>query len=446
MPNNPPSRVYGDANNALDAQSPPFLNMHHGPWKFGGRFYDLVSTFDGTTPQIQMRMTNDPLAQPWVTLDQANGPTGIAGQPAGMVGCYSVANGSSVDVAYTYQDDTQLPTSIVGPILIKTFTFSPTGGTWGGSIAGGPQPIWTAFFNVRLLLTRLSNNDIVVAYGDAGASSDTWIALYNGAWQAPIAINDIDPGVTTSTVYQLLVDPSDRVAVMWRRGGITQVRYSQFTAGALGASVVAAAGSFSVQFNGVYLADDLSINFVIIGSDPSSFQFLKGTPSSNPAFTLVNTGIALSEGNAVLPQGALVDGLYVVAGADSTISRSTNLGGTWSAAAPYASNVLSGWTPYGYANGGLVTVRSATVFPGGIGPALITNTMFQGGGEFYFNPVALINPGPGGAKQQILTPNKFDYCLHREYRLFCNIDYDRLGCAKLPACFTVDERDWQTPP
>lgn len=28
----------------------------------------------------------------------------------------------------------------------------------------------------------------------------------------------------------------------------------------------------------------------------------------------------------------------------------------------------------------------------------------------------------------------------REYRLFCNIDYE--GCARLPKCFTVDEREW----
>lgn len=47
-----------------------------------------------------------------------------------------------------------------------------------------------------------------------------------------------------------------------------------------------------------------------------------------------------------------------------------------------------------------------------------------------------------GSTPPILKPNKSDFCLHREYRLFCNIDYQKLGCAKLPHCFTVDEREW----
>jgi hypothetical protein len=54
----------------------------------------------------------------------------------------------------------------------------------------------------------------------------------------------------------------------------------------------------------------------------------------------------------------------------------------------------------------------------------------------------LINPGPAGRKPIVLPPNKFDYCLHREYRLFCNIDYAAKGCARPPKCFTVDEREW----
>jgi hypothetical protein len=52
-------------------------------------------------------------------------------------------------------------------------------------------------------------------------------------------------------------------------------------------------------------------------------------------------------------------------------------------------------------------------------------------------------PGDGGRRNPPpLKPNQHDFCLHREYRLFCNIDYNAKGCARLPACFTVDERDW----
>lgn len=42
-------------------------------------------------------------------------------------------------------------------------------------------------------------------------------------------------------------------------------------------------------------------------------------------------------------------------------------------------------------------------------------------------------------------PNKFDHCLHRQYRLFCDTDRERLGCARLPKCFVADEREWGDP-
>lgn len=54
----------------------------------------------------------------------------------------------------------------------------------------------------------------------------------------------------------------------------------------------------------------------------------------------------------------------------------------------------------------------------------------------------VVNSGDGGRKPTVLAPNQFDFCLHREYRLFCNIDYGLKGCARLPKCFTVDEREW----
>lgn len=57
-------------------------------------------------------------------------------------------------------------------------------------------------------------------------------------------------------------------------------------------------------------------------------------------------------------------------------------------------------------------------------------------------PALPTNPGPAGRKPIAPIPNQFDHCLHREYRLFCNIDYDAKGCARLPKCFTVDEREW----
>jgi len=60
-------------------------------------------------------------------------------------------------------------------------------------------------------------------------------------------------------------------------------------------------------------------------------------------------------------------------------------------------------------------------------------------------PPATTTIGAGGRRAYTLAPNQFDFCLHKEYRLFCNTDRERLGCAKLPHCFTVDEREWGDP-
>lgn len=53
-----------------------------------------------------------------------------------------------------------------------------------------------------------------------------------------------------------------------------------------------------------------------------------------------------------------------------------------------------------------------------------------------------INPGPGGYKPVALRPNQFDFCIHRENRLYCSIDVARLTCGNIPECFSVDEREW----
>lgn len=56
--------------------------------------------------------------------------------------------------------------------------------------------------------------------------------------------------------------------------------------------------------------------------------------------------------------------------------------------------------------------------------------------------VPLTNPGQGARKPIALPVNGFDFCLHREYRLYCSINVAMLTCGSIPACFSVDERDW----
>lgn len=48
----------------------------------------------------------------------------------------------------------------------------------------------------------------------------------------------------------------------------------------------------------------------------------------------------------------------------------------------------------------------------------------------------------GGRAFIKVTPNRFDACLGREYRLFQNIDRYLLSCNKKPDCFNIPEREW----
>lgn len=72
-----------------------------------------------------------------------------------------------------------------------------------------------------------------------------------------------------------------------------------------------------------------------------------------------------------------------------------------------------------------------------------TSSTAQGGVALFAPGVPLLtNPGPAGRRPMVLTPNQFDFCIHRENRLYCSIDIARLTCGNIPACFTVDEREW----
>lgn len=51
----------------------------------------------------------------------------------------------------------------------------------------------------------------------------------------------------------------------------------------------------------------------------------------------------------------------------------------------------------------------------------------------------------GVRKPIVVTPNPFDLCLAREYKLFQDIDYTLLVCCKKPDCFNYDERTWGMP-
>jgi hypothetical protein len=55
------------------------------------------------------------------------------------------------------------------------------------------------------------------------------------------------------------------------------------------------------------------------------------------------------------------------------------------------------------------------------------------------DPVALHGGGRGFVH---VTPNRFDACLGREYRLYQEIDRYLYACSKKPDCFNIPEREW----
>ena len=251
------------------------LAQFQGPFKLGSNWYAAIDDFSiapfGTKRVGVSKSTDDGVT--WTMQDTANE------QEYGG-NCNVTDSGTQLSFAFNHFTPTE----------IRLQLFNTATDTWGSAVTGGPtDPIFGIGNGQHLLHAILSNGDRVVCWetGIGGGNDSLKVALYNGAWQAPITI-ETSAGGNRIELFGLQVDSSDRVHILRKKTATGQLIYCQFVAGALGADTIIAGSWNNVFANyGLYITASDEIVFPLKGTIGLNFiNLLRGTPSSAPVFTI----------------------------------------------------------------------------------------------------------------------------------------------------------------
>lgn len=458
----------------------------HGPFRQGTDTFTVIETNGPPLPSptaYYARVYLAPLSKASVEQDAANAPQ-LSTDGSG----FGVArSGSTVYIAYPNHADKGL----------SVITFDMVTKQYGVAVNNADN---TAI--VVAACAVLANGDLLIQTQPNGTSSVSFTVLSAGVFSA-YQVLKVNGTVGTFAVNGNVAhvwygDALSPPHIRYRSysGGVLSAEADTGALGLVGANIFFGPASYSS-------ADELLVPFSQ-QANAGPLALLRGSPSAAPVWTnsvLVNTPATGTFGYLQVP--AITEdasgNLYYAWRLDDAVSGTATVSqvlymtqtggaGAWSASSVYYDfyanpptnstvyvftgvNPLDPPTPAadnfviyedqgGLASGVNSPAMSIAVLPGDslsgvpFSAVFAATTVFNPDGNYYADasmlfsagaPIAQVvatNPGDGGRKIQVLTPNQFDFCLHREYRLFCNIDYDLKGCARLPKCFTVDEREW----
>lgn len=427
-----------------------------GPWFVGSSQYMFLEgggVSSGITPLQVFKSINNGVT--WTAMDaaSANAPPNPTNDPGQNASIFDATSGK-IFVAYQGDGSTN---------RFSVYTFNTATDLWEVPSAQSVVDNKGETF----VMARLSTGDVYVFYSLYGFSGNTvYEKLSGGVWSTAT----IDASANGRGTYSVIVDPSDRMHLAYNLqagAGTIELKYVQVSAaGAIGVPATIdtnASAGFGAGYNvgrGVIWNNKIVFPGLVFGGASVPTVVFEGTPVAAPAWSSRAVGVPV-----IAPQfTAAIDSLLdasgnLVVGWNQTRSGNVidNIWITTDAGSGFASQVLfydgiaNPLDVPGITIGGgthslyLSQDSSARWFALTAIDMDAFDTDFPCGGVFLrtvVNLTSAVNPGPGGRKPVVLTPNQFDHCLHREYRLFCNIDYDLKGCARLPKCFTVDEREW----
>jgi hypothetical protein len=377
----------------------------------------------------------------WIEQDAANHPAAAAPGYGGKAVSF---DGATIRILYT---DNATSKQIVIP-------FSAGTNTYGAPSASSPVEVNGPFPAIY----KQSNGTLVVPIGQGiGAANKLYyMTLIAGAWSALTALG----AVANATVYGVVADPSDRGHLLYQDGAGNLVYALISAAFALGAPT-------TLETVANWDANDIDQRIIgnslyVTWTDQTILKVAIGTPLSAPVFTTYIVGTVPISGTIAYPTLAVdKNGNPVVFAAWTDYSGSPVdqlLMWTFDGVSSWGSPVLfydEITNPPANSVAQLnqfIHTGAATQFANGTwvfatALEIHTSNTFCGGHILLGSlpPAQSANPGPAGRTFVPLIPNQFDFCLHREYRLFCNIDYEAKGCGRLPDCFRVDEREWGDP-
>lgn len=318
------STAYGVFNDAVNAA---FISniWREGPYAYGGNYYLFTSYLPLGVGNGYVRVFKSAALQTWAALDTANEP--LATYVNGGHGIDTCRVSNVIHVCYL---------DAVGNYALTTFNLATE--TWGAKITGGPtQNVFEASkFNPGLLAV-LSSGDRIIGYhlASGGTPTESRYVVYNGAWQAPVTINN-----ASRLLMSIAQDNSDRVHFLTYNNGDRTYRDYVLAAGVLAAPV-----SVFTTNNASTFCGKVAYNS---GTDTILFSFTQvnvnievivaeGTPSAAPVYTttvLGDSGPILNFVFSACIVGSTLQ-FVVVIREDETLVYFKKTAGVWGAETQY---------------------------------------------------------------------------------------------------------------
>jgi len=374
------------------------------------------------------------------SLDQANAPL----IQSGTFVCYSNPSSSVITIAFA-----QSGTNNLGIVDFDTAT-----DTYGTAHVSGTSGVFARGAGVFF---RPSNSSYYHVYAAAGTGQLKYIKMTAGVFAAPVNITAAETGGQGQ--FYAAFDPTSNIALLFY---LLSTATQKFNCVSLDASDTVGV-PVTITSDGVEWVDATinsgTLSVVWVNQDGTKVNVSASAVSTTPAFPATNlktvaAPVGLSYPSITLDWTGALTAFWCVGdrsfnpGVDE-VDYSQLIAGVWTAPAQFydaITNPPAGGLPY--PSQFVHTLQVATISNGWVGVTAMETGFCTG---FILvvpgiptppaTPV-VINPGPAGRKPVPLLPNQFDFCLHRESRLYCAIDVARLSCANIPECFSVDEREW----
>ena len=416
----------------------------------GARYIPTAEVDENTNAKTLMMYKSVDDGVTWAPLDRAHAKT-ILGSYC-YYPQYPQVGGSTVYCAYAVP--------ITGVMHLIQFDLNTE--TWGITSAGIASGIPAV--GMRLTVLSTGTQMFTVAYPAAGGRWKIDAYTYSGAvFTGPVSVfNAITAAISFPSIA---LDTSDRVFIAWSEPTAGAAKLAVFFGGAVTFGPTDVATSSLAFGPGIYVKSIDSIWFPC-DFDPvsgNSVGIMKLTPTAAPVATfeapvgaanpdirrlVVNLANKDDTDIFLVWNAAINDGI-----GDRQIqyTEQRNLTG-WGPIKVIWDTLTQPLTPPSPQPGN-EEIQIQVGFSGGaLNMTVALDQVFDvigevGGAIFYLStatipPTVTIATGPGGRRPQPFVPNPFDNCLARDFRLYSKIDYARLGCAKLPECFRMDEREW----
>jgi len=299
-------------NTSLNQVGQPLLRHWQGPFQKGTALYvGCANVHEIAGPDTLFLSVFKSLdgGQTWAEQDAANAPEFTSGGSALIWGAATDFQIGETTIHCAYID---------ASFDLNLIDFDMTTDTWGSPITGGPHVDVGGGVKPVVLLNHLSDGTTLVCFMSGSVTLQVWWTLYSGSWSAAALV-----GAAGNTfLHQTLRDGADGVHIIYQNfsGSNQPVFHKRWAAGVLSSVqtiYTEVGGSVHTKIDyGMYNATRDEVSFPFGKSHPGfasvcDSSILRGTPASNPTFTVEDTPIVydpVEDTTFFWPVWAMTDG------------------------------------------------------------------------------------------------------------------------------------------